>query len=200
MDTKKEYVQGIINGNQRAFKAVFLRHYEPLCNFCWRYTRSKAISEDLVQEAFSDLWDLRETLDPDKKLRVYLYQAVKNKAYDYLAHQKVVRRYEADQSHGPKKVAHQKKITQEDKTFIKAARRAIADLPPRARQTYLLHREDGLTYREIAEVMDITVKTVESQMSRALDILRGRLRNDFPAQVTSRTIAKIFSIQQTGTD
>lgn len=200
MGNEKEYVQGIINGEKWAFKAIFLQHYEPLCNFCWRYTRSRAISEDLVHEVFADLWDLKETLDPNKSLRVYLYQAVKNKAYDYLAHQKVVRKYQADQSHDPKEVVHQKKITQEDKTFIKAARQAIDALPKRAQQTYVLHRQDGLTYREIAEVMDVTVKTVESQMSRALDILRSQLRNNSPEQVTEQTITKIFSIRDTGTD
>lgn len=200
MDNKKELVQGIINGKQWAFKAVFLRHYEALCNFCWRYTKSKAVSEDLVQEVFADLWDLKDTLDPDGRLKVYLYQAVKNKAYDYLAHQKVVRKYEGDHSCEQEEIVHQKKITREDKTFIKAARRAIDDLPPRAQQTYMLHREDGLTYREIAKVMDITVKTVESQMSRALDILRSRLRDKLPDQVTERTTAKIFSIRETGSN
>lgn len=200
MGNEKEYVQGIITGEKWAFKAVFLQHYEPLCNFCWRYTRSRAISEDLVHEIFADLWDLKETLDPNKSLKVYLYQAVKNKAYDYLAHQKVVRKYQADQRHDPKKVVHQKKIIQEDKTFIKAARQAIDALPQRAQQTYVLHRQDGLTYREIAEVMGVTVKTVESQMSRALDILRNQLRNNSPEQVTERTITKIFSIRETGTD
>ncbi|SHE57812.1 RNA polymerase sigma-70 factor, ECF subfamily [Fodinibius roseus] len=200
MGNEKGYVQGIINGERWAFKAIFLEHYEPLCNFCWRYTRSRAVSEDLVQEVFADLWDLKETLDPDKSLKVYLYQAVKNKGYDYVAHQKVVRKYQADQRHDQKEEVHQKMITQEDKAFIKAARQAIDALPPRAQQTYVLHRQDGLTYREIAEVMDVTVKTVESQMSRALDMLRSRLRNNSPDQVTERTIAKIFSIRDTGTE
>ncbi len=200
MGDEKEYLQGIINGERWAFKTVFLRHYEPLCNFCWRYTRSRAVSEDLVQEVFADLWELKETLDPDKSLKVYLYQAVKHKGYDYLAHQKVVRKYQADQSHDQQEVVHQKKITQDDTAFIKAARQAIDTLPQRAQQTYVLHRQDGLTYREIAEVMDVTVKTVESQMSRALDILRSRLCNNSPDQVTERTFTKIFSIRNTGTD
>lgn len=200
MGNEKEYLQGIINGERWAFKAIFLQHYEPLCNFCWRYTRSRAISEDLVQEVFADLWDLKKTLDPNKSLKVYLYQAVKHKGYDYLAHQKVVRKHQSDPRHDQQEVVHQKKISQEDKVFIKAARQAIDALPQRAQQTYVLHRQDGLTYREIAEVMDVTVKTVESQMSRALDILRSRLRNNSPDQVTERTIAKIFSIRDTGTD
>lgn len=200
MGNEKEYLQGIIEGEKWAFRAIFLQHYEPLCNFCWRYTRSRAVSEDLVQEVFADLWELKETLDPNKSLKVYLYQAVKHKGHDYLAHQKVVRKYQADQRYDQQEVVHQKKISQEDNTFIKAARQAIDALPQRAQQTYVLHRQDGLTYREIAEVMDVTVKTVEVQMSRALDILRSRLRSNSPDQVSERTIAKIFSIRDTGTD
>jgi RNA polymerase sigma-70 factor (ECF subfamily) len=149
---------------------------------------------------FADLWNLRDTLDPGRSIRVYLYQAVKNKAFDYLEHQKVVRKYQADRQHESENVIRQDSLTEEDKKFIKAARQAIDNLPRRAQQVYILHREDGLTYREIAEVMDISKKTVESQMSRALDILRSELRDDFPEQVTERTIAKIFSIRSTGTE
>src|SRR5699024_6821029 len=149
MGSEKEYIEGIVNGEKWAFKAIFLQLYEPLCNFCWRYTRSKFVSEDLVQETFADLWDLKETLDSDKSLKVYLYQADKNKAYDYVAHQKVVRKYEADQNHYSNEVVHQKKITQRNTAFIKAARQAIDALPQRAQQVYVLHRQDGLTYREI---------------------------------------------------
>src|SRR5690625_7799962 len=75
----------------------------------------------------------------------------------------------------------------EEWEFIKAARYAIDELPFRAQQVYTLHREDGLTYQEIADVMEISVKTVESQMSRALDILRARLNKFLPIQVSEET-------------
>lgn len=197
---EKKYVQRIIEGEEYAFKKVFLRYYEPLCNFCWRYVKSKAISEDLVQEVFANLWKLRNTLDPNRSISVYLFQAVKNKAQDYLDHQEVIRRYETDHRHDKEGFTTQTKIRQEDEEFIKAAREAIDNLPCRSQQVYILHREEGLTYREIAEVMEISVKTVESQMSRALDMLRAQLYDKYPDQVTEETYTKIFSIRSTGTE
>jgi len=89
---------------------------------------------------------------------------------------------------------YQEQRTIENKKFIKATISAIENLPPRAKHIYLLSRQDGLTYNEIAEVMEISTKTVESQMSRALSILHSQLRDDFPDSITEETIAKIFSI------
>lgn len=194
---EKECVEAIRKGDEYAFKKLFLRYYDPLCNFAWRFTRSKSISEDIVQDLFSDLWNLRKSLDPQQSISVYLYQAVKNKALDHIDHQKVVRRHQSNVAQTDKNVVQmQERIhTQEEEKFIKAVRQAIDDLPQRAQQVYILHREDGLTYREIAEVMDISIKTVESQMSRALDLLRARLRKHLPDQVTDETITKIYSIK-----
>ncbi|MDX1639362.1 MAG: RNA polymerase sigma-70 factor [Balneolaceae bacterium] len=191
-------IEQIVEGDEQAFKKIFLFYYESLCNFCWRYTKSGAVSEDLVQEAFADLWRLRQTLDPAKSIRVYLYQAVKHKALDYLDHQKVVRQHQKSHRRDHSGHVAPSRPKKEDKQFIRSARQAIDNLPTRAQQVYVLHREDGLTYREISAVMDISIKTVESQMSRALDMLRNELRDVFPDEVTERTIAKIFSIRSTG--
>jgi len=88
----EEYIQGIANGDVYFFKSIFFTLYDPLCNYCWRYVRSKAVSEDLVQEIFADLWNIRKTLNPKMSLKAYLYKAVKNKAFDYLKHQNVIKR------------------------------------------------------------------------------------------------------------
>jgi RNA polymerase sigma-70 factor, ECF subfamily len=192
---EKECVEAIRRGDESAFKKLFLMYYDPLCNFGWRFTRSKAVSEDLVQDVFVDLWNLRKSLDPKRSVSVYLYQAVKNKAIDYLDHQKVVRKYQLKVDHSDRNIVHIRRPVQEELEFIRAARKAIDELPFRAQQVYTLHREDGLTYQEIAEVMDISIKTVESQMSRALEILRTCLSKYLPLQVTEETWAKIYSIR-----
>lgn len=154
--SEKECVEAIRRDDEYAFKKLFLTYYDPLCNLIWRFTRSKAVSEDLVQDAFADLWNLRKSLDPQRAISIYLYQAVKNKAMDYLDHQKVVRKYQTNVEHTGNKVVHIniQRTVQEELVFIKAARKAIDELSFRAQQVYTLHREDGLTYQEIAEVMD----------------------------------------------
>jgi len=192
---EEECVDAVRRGEESAFKKLFLTYYDLLCNFSWRYTRSKAVSEDLVQDVFVDVWNMRESLDPQKSISIYLYQAVKNKAIDHLDHQKVVRKHQLDEDQTDKNIVYIKKTMNEEWEFIRAARHAIDELPFRAQQVYTLHREDGLTYQEIAEVMDISVKTVESQMSRALDILRASLSKYLPLQVTEDTLGKIYSLK-----
>lgn len=189
---EEKLIDGIRRGDENAFRDLFLKYYNPLCNFAWRYTRSKVISEDMVQNVFTNMWILRATLDSQRSVRVYLYQAVKHEALDFIKHQKVVVEFSSKKKK-IKEVTTGLTFNQPENTkFVLAARQAIDSLPPRACQIYKLNREDGLTYQEIAEVMDISVKTVESQMTRALNILRNRLSKYLPLQVTEDTLTKIF--------
>jgi len=192
---EEECVDAVRQGDENAFKQLFLAYYDILCNFSWRYTRSQAASEDLVQDVFADIWKKRSNLDSQKSISIYLYQSVKNRAIDHLEHQKVVRKHQQYGDDSDQNVVFIRSTISEEWEFIKAARYAIDQLPFRAQQVYTLHREDGLTYQEIAEVMGISVKTVESQMSRALDILRDRLSKYLPIQVTEETLGKIYSLR-----
>jgi RNA polymerase sigma-70 factor (ECF subfamily) len=190
---EQKLIESIQKGDENAFRKLFLKYYDPLCNFVWRYTRSKAISEDIVQNVFTSMWAFRNSLNVQRSVRSYLYQSVKNEALDYIKHQKVVLKFSSTMVRSEERIMDLEFDNPEDIRFINAAREAIDKLPDRACQIYKLHREDGLTYREIAEVMDISVKTVESQMTRALNILRNRLNEYLPLQITEETLTKIFT-------
>src|SRR5690554_4197462 len=136
---EKECVDAVRQGGETAFKQLFLTYYDILCNFCWRYTRSQAVSEDLVQDVFADVWNMRESLNSEKSISIYLYQAVKNRAIDYLDHQKVVRRHQLNEDPA-ENVVYLKKEVNEEWEFIRAACYAIDELPFRAQQVYTLHR------------------------------------------------------------
>jgi len=171
----QKWTEEIKEGDRRAFKKFFLRFYEPLCNFAWRYVRSQHISEELVQDAFLAIWESRTLLDQKKNIKTYLYQIVRNKALNYRKHQEIEEQYNKDIEW-----LHSSNISQmhnfdEESEFIKAAQQAIEDLPEGALQIYKLSRKEGLTYKEIAEILDISPRTVESQMSRALKKLRKSL-------------------------
>lgn len=171
----QQWTEQIKEGDKRAFEKLFLRFYEPLCNFAWRYVRSAHISEELVQDAFLVVWESRDSLDRKKNIKTYLYQIVRNKALNHRKHQEIEEQYNKDIEW-----LHSSNISQihnfdEESEFIKAAQQAIEDLPDGALQIYKLNRKDGLTYKEIAEVLDISPRTVESQMSRALKKLKNSL-------------------------
>lgn len=168
-------IKKIKTGDKEAFKKLFLEYYDPLSNFAWRYIKSVHIAEELVQEAFLSIWESREMLDSSKNIKSYLYQIVRNKALNHLKHKDVVEKYNTQIDWLNSVSISQMHDFDEQPEFIEAAQEAIESLPDGARRIYKLHRKDGLTYKEIAEVLDISIRTVESQMSRALEKLRNNL-------------------------
>jgi len=169
------WIKKIRKGDKKAFEKLFLKFYDSLCNFAWRYVRSSYIAEELVQDAFLAVWESRDELDTKKNIKTYLYQIVRNKALNHLKHQEIAEKHNTHIEWLNSATISQIHDFEEDSDFIEAAQRAIEDLPERALQVYKLNRKDGLTYKEIAEVLDISPRTVESQISRALKKLKQNL-------------------------
>lgn len=133
------------------------------------------MAEEIVQEVFLYIWERRETWDVRTSAKSYLFAAVRNAATSYLRHERVVRQREAETVElfiRPAATADARVTTAE---LVAAVQRAVSRLPERCRLIFTLHREQGLTYPEIAEVLDISPKTVEVQMGRALKALRQAL-------------------------
>lgn len=165
----------IREGDEYEFEALFKEYYLLLTRFAWKYVKSQAVAEEFVQDVFADLWENREELKLNGPVRPYLYKVVRNHALNYVKHHQVKRKYDPkwmDQKETPM-VTYQDDKREEQ--IRKAIEQAIEELPTRSKMTYKLHRHDGLTYVEIAEVMEVSVKTVESQMTRTLQMLRDRL-------------------------
>lgn len=175
------WMEDIQAGDHCAFEKLFRRYYLLLTRFAWRYVNSKAVAEELVQEIFSELWEDRKELDITESVKAYLYKAVKHRSLNYLKHQKVKLKYDARWMEDKERTATVNFKDREHLEQIRTAiKKAVEELPSRSKMTYKLHRHDGLTYKEIAEVMDVSVKTVESQMTRTLKILRERLAHLLP--------------------
>lgn len=174
-NNEQNWIDNIQQGDEEAFERLFKTFFYDLCRFAWRYVKSKAVAEELVQEVFADIWDNRKEWSPTRSLKLYLYQSVKHQALDYLKHEKVRDEYDPlwmDKRENPTINFQDSRRTQQ---LREAISKEIEALPSRSKMTYKLHRHDGLTYEEIAGVMDISVKTVESQMTRTLKRLRSRL-------------------------
>lgn len=160
------------NGDEAAFEQLFRAYYEDLCQFATRYLSSTEEIEDLVQEIFVSVWKRRQALDPQQSIRGYLYSATRNEALKHLNQKKrqfnVSDTQQAFQERSlrgsPEKVLRNKELETE-------AQEALRALPERRREIFLLSRQHGLTYAEIAELLNISIKTVETQMGRALSTL-----------------------------
>lgn len=169
------WAERIQQGDRTAFKALFRTYSKPLCAFAEQYTKSPEIAEELVQDLFFKIWRDRADWSPTVSVKSYLYGAARNLALDYLKHERVVDAWKQESfSDGrstlrsPDEHFHREQLRQ-------AVQEAIEDLPERRRQVFTLSRRHSLTYKEIATVLDISVKTVETHMRRAFRFLRERL-------------------------
>lgn len=181
-DLERAWVARIAAGDIGAFEVVFGLHYEPLCSFALQFVSSPDAARDVVQEIFVRVWEQRVSLAGCENLRAYLFTAVRNRCFKALRHGSVVRRsVERWQRDGASPGAAERPPSPEDQ--LEAAELAsdlnavLAELPERAREAFLLHRRQGLAYTEIAEVMDVSVRTVENHIARALRGLREGLRH-----------------------
>ena len=160
-------------GDRAAFEQIFREHFDGLAGFAYRLTRSRAIAEELIQDLFLEIWMRHERLIITETLRTYLFRAARNRAFNHLRRQKLERLWRLEQREIPEAESGEDEHSADELTA--AIRAAIATLPNRCREIFLLSREQHMTYAEIAKVLGISVKTVETQMGRALKALRSRL-------------------------
>jgi RNA polymerase sigma-70 factor, ECF subfamily len=161
-------------GDHRAFDEIFRQWYEPVVRSANRVLRDQGVSEELAQDVFLELWRRRESLAEDSSIAGYLMQAVRNRALNHLRHLAVQRKsvvYVEALSEPAEHADAQAQASELQSALIQA----IAELPPRTREVFVMSRERGLRYTEIADQLGVTVKAVEANMSRALRMLRERL-------------------------
>lgn len=169
-----------VAARQEWLARLFRTHYAELCSLAYGYVASYDIAEDLVQDLFMAVWaDPERWSEDDDAIAVLLYVATRHRALDHLKGRSVRERYAErtaaeepayTQPTAPEALLHHE--------VQQAVDDAIATLPEAARRIFRLSRDEGLTYREIADHLQISVKTVETQMSRALKKLRATLAAD----------------------
>ncbi len=171
-------------GDHAAFDEIFRQWYEPAVRSATRILRDSGIAEELTQEVFLELWRRRESFPPDSSAGAYLLQSVRNRALNHLRHLQVQQRsivhIEALTEPAEQADAETRVSELED-----AARRAIEALPARTREVFLMSRERGMRYSEIAEALGVSVKAVEANMTRALKQLREALAPWLPGADTT---------------
>jgi RNA polymerase sigma-70 factor (ECF subfamily) len=167
-----EWMQRIRDGDEAVYETLFRTFAPGLCTFLTRYVGDRAVAEELVQDVFLSLWDHRASVHITGSVQGYLFAAARNRALNYIEHEKVVDRF---------RVSVLTRMTAADASFQGEAecfaalemQDALARLPPRCRLVFDLQRNHGMTYDEVASSLAISVKTVEVQMGRALKTLRA---------------------------
>lgn len=163
-------------GDETAFKLIFEMYYTKLCSYINSYTNCSSDSQDIVQEAFIKLWDSRNNLSVKKSIAGYLFKIAHNIFIDkYRKHKKESKMIDA--------LAYKKMLELIDEDVelkenrIAQIKEAIKQLPPKCKEVFEMSKVQGLKYHEIADLLTISIKTVEAQMGKAFKIIRSKVKN-----------------------
>ena len=160
-------------GDEQAFELLFRKYYVRLCSFANKFLNDPEAAQEIVQDAFTKIWEGREDIDPEDCLNAYIFKITRNLSINKLKRIKVESRYT-----GLYRLVYaepQEYSTLESmltKELEENIAKTINKLPPECRKVFELSRVEGLKYKEIADALQISVKTVEAQMSKALKLLR----------------------------
>ncbi len=161
--------------DRAALKVLFEEYYLYVCSNIHRFIVDRSLVEDLAQEVFIRFWEKRHQITVTSNLRAYLRRMAINEALGYLRRKKLFTDDEINTELPAQ--AHENAEAQYLHTELEDhVRQAIDSLPPKCRAVFQLSRFEELTYKEIAERMEISVKTVENQMGKALRVLREKLQ------------------------
>lgn len=160
-----------------AFESLFASHYPRLLNFCLLYIHQKEAAEEIVSDIFVKCWTSRASLHHVINPEVYLFVAVKNHSLNYLkrfSNHRMVGIGEANADQLINSLYPEKEL-EKNELFFKM-NQAIDSLPRQCRIIFRLIKEDGMKYKEVAEILHISPRTVQTQLVRAIDKLRQVMR------------------------
>jgi RNA polymerase sigma-70 factor (ECF subfamily) len=187
---KIKYLQNQIacHDDQWAYKELFTSFYSSLYYLAFSYIKSRESAEEIVSDVFIRIWENRRELEKIDNFKVYVYVATRNTSLNYLEKQRKTATDSLEEFRGGMKSVYfdpeQLLITAEMMVRIE---KAIESLPPKCRLIFKLVKEDHLSYKEVGEILHISVKTVENQLSIAIRKIGAAIHFDI-----TRTIPLSF--------
>jgi RNA polymerase sigma-70 factor (ECF subfamily) len=168
----------------RDIEQLFKLHYTSMCNTVYRMVKDEAIAEDIVQDVFFNFWKKREQLNITTSLAAYLKRSATNAGIDYLRK----KRSTSDKAFDIDEPIYQHLAVDSNQTddsirteeLSNHIEKALELLPPRCKEVFILNRFEEMSYKEVADTLGISIKTVENQIGKALKIMRIALKEYLP--------------------
>jgi RNA polymerase sigma-70 factor (family 1) len=167
--------QGRISGKSE-FEFIFRQYYQGLCRYVGNWIQDPDESEEIVQNVFVKLWEKHQSIQIDTSIKSYLYKSVYHSALNTIKHKKVKEQYLHMKQNQDLNSHIQSRLTLKELEL--RIEKALTELPEQCRLIFSMSRFQELKYREIADILNISVKTVENQMGKALKLMRNNL-SDF---------------------
>jgi len=167
-------------GDLTAFEMLFRTFYQPLCNYAYTFTQDRDEAEEVLQSTFLSVWEKYNTLEIHTAMKPYLYAMVRNSCLNIIKHEKIKQKHVQSEM-----VMAERSIESVTNTVLateldERIQQALEKLPEQCRIIFKLSRFEELKYAEIAEHLNLSVKTVENQMGKALKIMREQLKDYLP--------------------
>lgn len=164
--------------DQEAFKELFFDFYPSLCVFAQRYISSPETCEDIVQDTFFHIWKNRKKIKITSSLRNFLITSVRNNCIDYLRKQSTRQSYV--EKHSSQDITDTPEELYSIRELEEMLYTALNQLPYHVRRAFEMNRFENMTYNQIADEMSVSPKTVEAYISKALNLLRAKLKDYLP--------------------
>lgn len=180
-------------GDEKALEYLYVRYYDLLFRQAYGILKDRDLAEDIVQDTFVYIWQRRETLSIRGSIKAYLqamvryqvFHTIKNGQARPQVYENLSERMAMDSSLSPQDIL-------EEKELIRSIAAVVDTLPDRCREVYIMSREQQLTHKEIADRLDISTKTVENQITKALHVIKNSLKNFLTLLLSAITL--LFSI------
>lgn len=178
--SETDLLEAIREGDETAFEMIFKEYYQALCRYANSFLNDREEAEEVVQGSFISIWEKRDSLHITTSLKAYLYQTIRNRCLNVIKHEKVKQQHVQHQlvmmpNHDEATTDTVLSNELEKKIYL-----AMQALPEQCRLVFKLSRFEELKYQEIADQLNISVKTVENQIGKALKIMREQLREYLP--------------------
>ena len=182
MTTKQNYahlIRQIKSSNIEAFENVFKEFQENIFSYLYFKIGNSQVAEDILHDGFIKLWENRHQLKDNLSLPSYLYTIAKNLTLNYFRHQKVIQKFQKEIEFQTESIDSTSPLAELELNEINESLiNTLEKLPKRQRVVFMMSRHDNLSYKEIAERLEISIKTVETQIGKALKMLRKILITD----------------------
>lgn len=172
---QKELVKYLRKGNPSAYSHIVDSYYKKLCDYASNLARGNFNSEDIVQNVIIRMWQHREKLNQNISIKNYLYKSVYNEFIDQYRKEVAVTTLEKKYIEGLDTFIENENENETNR-LMAIVQNEIEQLPTKCKETFLLSKQDGLTYIEIAEFQNVSINTVENQMVKAFSILRKKMK------------------------
>lgn len=166
-------------GDYQAFSNIFNAYYRDMVIFATRFTKDLNHAEEIVQDTFVSFWEDRESLRINTSLKSYLLKSVQNKYIDWFRHNKVI------QAHNEHTIEKQTQYALNTDSYLlfselnEQIEKALNLLPEQVSEAFRMNRNKGLKYHEIADILGVSVRTIEVRIGKALHLLRHYLKDYF---------------------